>query len=228
MSIDIVFLGYPGLALLDLSGPLEVLHSIPGARVQVVAKERKPFASDTGLEVLPGSTYAEVGRADVVCVPGGAGQIDLMEDEPTLEWLRDVAESARYVTSVCTGAFLLGAAGLLRGYRATTHWASLPLLASYGATPVEERVVLDRNRLTGAGVTAGMDMALRLAELLSSRFVGEAIQLGLEYDPAPPFQAGHPRTAGAAAVEQVRKRFATRIARRTEQAHRHAADIAAS
>jgi len=228
MSIDIVFLGYPGLALLDLAGPLGVLHAIPGARVQVVAKERKPFAADTGLEIVAGSAYAEVRRADVLCVPGGAGQLELMEDHPTLEWLRAVAEGARYVTSVCTGSFLLGAAGLLQGYRATTHWASLPLLASYGAIPVEERVVLDRNRLTGAGVTAGMDLALRLAELLSSRSVAEAIQLGLEYDPAPPFQSGHPRTAHPAVVEQVRKRFATRIARRTEQARRHLAAPAGS
>jgi cyclohexyl-isocyanide hydratase len=145
-----------------------------------------------------------------------------MEDQPTLEWLLTIGEGARYVTSVCTGAFLLGAAGLLRGYRATTHWASLPLLASYGATPVEERVVADRNRITGAGVTAGLDLALRLSELLSSRTVAEGIQLGLEYDPAPPFQAGHPRTASPAVVELVRKRYAARIARRTEQARRAA------
>ena len=218
MSIDIAFLGYPGLALLDLTGPFEVLHAVPGARLQVVAKDGQAFASDGGVRVLPTATCAEVRRADVLCVPGGAGQIDLMEDQPTLEWLREVAGTARWVTSVCTGAFLLGAAGLLRGYRATTHRASLPLLASYGATPVEERVVQDRNRLTGAGVTAGMDLALRLAELLSSRATAEAIQLGLEYDPAPPFQSGSPRTASPAVVEQVRKRFAARIARRTEQA----------
>jgi cyclohexyl-isocyanide hydratase len=224
MSIDIVFLGYPGLALLDLAGPLEALHAIPGARVQVVAKERQPFAADTGVQLVPGGTCAEVRRADVLCVPGGAGQLELMEDGSTLDWIRTVAGTARYVTSVCTGAFLLGAAGLLRGYRATTHWASLPLLASYGATPVEERVVLDRDRLTGAGVTAGMDLALRLAELLSSRTVAEAIQLGLEYDPAPPFQSGHPRSASPAVVEQVRKRFAARLARRTEQARRHLGD----
>jgi len=222
MSIDIAFLGFPGLALLDLSGPFEVLHALPGARLYLVAKDRQPFLSDCGLHVVPTTTYAELRRADVLCVPGGAGQIDLMDDQPTLEWLQTVAAPARYVTSVCTGAFLLGAAGLLRGYRATTHWASLPLLASYGATPVEERVVQDRNRLTGAGVTAGIDLALHLAALLSSRAVGEAIQLGLEYDPAPPFQSGHPRTASAAVVEQVRKRFAQRIARRTEQARQAA------
>jgi cyclohexyl-isocyanide hydratase len=222
MSIDIAFLGYPGLALLDLSGPFEVLHAVPGARLHVVATSGQAFASDSGVRVLPTATCAEVRRADVLCVPGGAGQIDLMEDEPTLEWLREVAGTARWVTSVCTGSFLLGAAGLLRGYRATTHWASLPLLASYGATPVAERVVQDRNRLTGAGVTAGMDLALQLAELLSSRATAEAIQLGLEYDPAPPFQSGNPRTASPAVVEQVRKRFASRIARRTEQARRQA------
>jgi cyclohexyl-isocyanide hydratase len=220
MNIDIAFLGYPGLALLDLAGPFDTLHAVPGARLHVVAKDRQPFPSDTGMRLLPTATYAEIRRADVLCVPGGAGQVELMEDEPTLEWLRAVAGEARYVTSVCTGSFLLGAAGLLRGYRATTHWASLPLLASYGATPVEARVVVDRDRVTGAGVTAGLDLALQLAELLSSRTVAEAIQLGLEYDPAPPFQSGHPRTARPAVVEQVRQRFAARIARRTEQASR--------
>lgn len=220
MSIDIAFLGYPGLTLLDLVGPFEALHALPGARLHVVASDRQPFASDTGMQVIPTATYDDVLRADVVCVPGGAGQIDLMEDQSALGWLRAVGQEARYVTSVCTGAFLLGAAGLLRGYRATTHWASLPLLASYGATPVEERVVLDRNRFTGAGVTAGIDLALHLAALLSSQTVAEAIQLGLEYDPAPPFNAGNPRTASPAVVEQVRRRFADRIARRTEQARR--------
>jgi len=220
MTIDIALLGYEGLTLLDLTGPFEVLHAIPGARLRLVAKHREPFASDTGLQVVPTATYAEVSRTDVLCVPGGAGQIDLMQDQATMDWLRAVAGEARYVTSVCTGAFLLAGAGLLRGYRATTHWASLPLLASYGATPVEERVVVDRNRITGAGVTAGLDLAFHLAELLSSRATAEAIQLGLEYDPDPPFRAGHPRIASAATVELVRKRFADRIARRTAQAQR--------
>jgi len=218
MSIEIAFLGYPGLTLLDLIGPFEVLHAIPNARLHLVARDGQPFSSDTGVRVLPTATYADLRRADVLCVPGGAGQMDLMEDQPTLEWLRAVAGGARYVTSVCTGSFLLAAAGLLRGYRATSHWASLPLLASYGATPVEERVVIDRNRITGAGVTAGLDLAFHLAELLSSRAIAEAIQLGLEYDPAPPFHAGHPRVASPATVALVRERFADRIARRTEQA----------
>lgn len=220
MSIDIAFLGYPGLTMLDLSGPFEVLYAVPGARLHVVAKDHQPFTSDAGMQIVPTASYADVRRADVLCVPGGLGQIDLMEDQPTLEWLRALGTEARYVTSVCTGSFLLAAAGLLRGYRATTHWASLPLLASYGATPVEERVVVDRNRITGAGVTAGLDLAFHLAELLSSRTAAEAIQLSLEYDPDPPFHAGHPRIARPAIVELVRKRFADRIARRTEQARR--------
>ena len=222
MSIDIAFLGYPRLDLLDLSGPFEVLHAVPGARLHLVAKDRAPLTSDTGVQLLPTATYDDVRSADVLCVPGGAGQIDLMEDVPTLDWLRAIAGGARYVTSVCTGAFLLGAAGLLRGYRATTHWASLPFLSSYGATPVEERVVMDRNRITGAGVTAGLDMAFRLAELLSSRTAAASIQLGLEYDPMPVFHAGHPRSANAEIVELVRQRFADRLARRAEQARRAA------
>lgn len=220
MDIDIAFLVYPDLALLDLAGPFEVLHRIPGARLSLVWKGREPVRSDTGAALLPTATFADVPGADMLCIPGGGGQIDCMEDEETISWIRTVGAKARHVTSVCTGSFLLGAAGLLRGYRATTHWASLPLLAAYGATPVEERVVVDRNRITGAGVTAGIDLALHMAAILASQRVAEAIQLGLEYDPAPPFQAGSPRTASGAVVDIVRARFSDRLARRSAQAGR--------
>jgi cyclohexyl-isocyanide hydratase len=220
MTIDIAFLVYPGMALLDLAGPGEVLQNVPGARLHLVGKSRQAVTADGGTSVLPSATFAEVGSADVLCVPGGAGQIDLMEDAETIGWVRSVGEKARHVTSVCTGAFVLGTAGLLDGYRATTHWASLPLLAAYGAEPVEERVVVDRNRITGAGVTAGIDLALRLASIVASQTVAEAIELALEYDPAPPFKAGHPRIASPRIVELVRARFADRIERRTRQADR--------
>jgi cyclohexyl-isocyanide hydratase len=180
MTIDIAFLVYPGMALLDLAGPGDVLQNVPGGRLHLVGKSRQAVTADGGTSVLPSATFAEVGSADVLCVPGGAGQIDLMEDAETIGWVRSVGEKARHVTSVCTGAFVLGTAGLLDGYRATTHWASLPLLAAYGATPVEERVVVDRNRITGAGVTAGIDLALRLASIVASQTVAEAIELALE------------------------------------------------
>lgn len=222
MSIDVAFLLYPDLDLLDLVGPFEVLQRVPGARLHLVWKDRRVVTSDAGAGLLPTATFADVPTADVLCVPGGGGQIALMEDAQTIGWVRSVGENARQVTSVCTGAFLLGAAGLLRGYRATTHWASLPLLAAYGAVPVEERVVIDRNRMTGAGVTAGIDLGLHLAARLASPAAAEAIQLGIEYDPAPPFAAGHPRTARAEVVAEVRARFADRVARRSAQAERFA------
>jgi len=219
-EIDIAFLVYRGMALLDLSGPYEVLQNLPGARLHVVANTPEPVVSDGGVKVWPTTTFAERPRAQVLCVPGGAGQIELMEDEPTVRWIQTVAAGAQWVTSVCTGSFLLGAAGLLRGYRATSHWASLPLLAAYGATIVEERVVVDRNRITAAGVTAGIDLALHLAARLASPEVAQAIQLGLEYDPQPPFQSGHPRNASPAVIDMVRARFADRVARREAQARR--------
>jgi cyclohexyl-isocyanide hydratase len=223
MTIDIAFLLYPGLTQLDVTGPFEVLNRLPGTRLNLVWKTREPVRSDSGLTILPTATFADVPSADILCIPGGGGQIELMEDEETIAWIRAIGANARYVTSVCVGSFLLGAAGLLQGYRATAHWASLPLLAAYGAIPVEERVVVDRNRITGGGVTAGIDFGLRLASILGSQQVAEAIQLSIEYDPSPPFDAGHPRSANTAVVEMVRARFSDRIARRAEQARRFAA-----
>ena len=224
MTIDIAFLVYPGLALLDLSGPVEVLHNVPGARLHLVWKNRQAVTADSGASLLPTATFAEVASADVVCIPGGAGQLDLMDDAETIGWVRSVAATARHITSVCTGAFVLGAAGLLAGYRATTHWASLHLLESYGAVPVGERVVVDRDRITGAGVTAGIDLALRLASIVTSQTVAEAIELGIEYDPAPPFNAGHPMNAAPRIVDLVRARFAERLERRKLHAERFAAE----
>jgi cyclohexyl-isocyanide hydratase len=223
MKLDIAFLLYPELTQLDLTAPLEVLCRVPGARVHLVWKSRDPVRSDSGLTLLPTATFEELGEVDVLCVPGGAGQIDLMEDDATLGWVQRVGQRAGFVTGVCVGSFVLGAAELLRGYRATAHWASLPLLAAYGAKPVDERVVVDRNRITGGGVTAGIDFGLVLAERLSSREVAEGIQLAIEYDPAPPFASGHPRVARAELVVDVRERFGPRVARRREQAAQFAA-----
>ena len=214
--MQIGMLLFPRLTQLDFTGPQEVLARIPGVTVHHVAKTREPVTAETGLTLIPTTTFAELPRVDVVFVPGGSGQIQASEDAATLDWLRDAGEHARWVTSACTGALLLGCAGLLRGYRATTHWAFHDLLSIVGATPVDERVVIDRNRITGGGITAGIDAALIIAEQLAGRDVAEAIQLELEYNPAPPFTAGHPSVARPALVEAARKKTAKRHAQRAE------------
>jgi cyclohexyl-isocyanide hydratase len=208
MTLHIGMLLYPGFTQLDLTGPLEVLHGIPGAQIHLVSKSLEPVVADSNLAVLPTATLADCPALDVLFVPGGRGQIAVMRDEEILGFLRARGRSARYVTSVCTGALLLGAAGLLDGYQAATHWAFMELLPRYGARPVRRRVVVDRNRITGGGVTAGIDFGLRLAAELAGENVAKAIQLGLEYDPEPPFRSGHPDVAEPAIVEQVRRRFA--------------------
>jgi len=229
MPLQVGIYLFDEVEVLDFAGPFEVFST--ASRLMQRDGQEPPFAVHTiapgtgtvrargGLRVKPEYTLSDHPQLDVLIIPGGVVSAEL--DRRNLsDWLLAQSLKLKVLASVCTGAFLLGAAGLLRGYRATTHWSSLPLLASYGAIPVEERVVLDRDRLTGAGVTAGIDLALQLAALLSSREVAEAIQLGLEYDPAPPFNAGHPRTASPSVVQRVRDRFADRIARRTEQARR--------
>src|SRR3954451_12179018 len=161
-GMNIGMLLFPGLTQLDLTGPFEVFHRIPGATVHLVWKDLQPVRADSGLQLVPTITMADCPPLDVVMVPGGFGQIALMEDIQVLDWLRAQAKSAKYVTAVCTGSLLLGAAGLLEGYRATTHWAFTELLADYGATFAPGRVVIDRDRITGGGVTAGIDFALTI------------------------------------------------------------------
>jgi cyclohexyl-isocyanide hydratase len=207
---------FPGLTQLDLAGPYEVLARLPNTTVYLVAATVAPVRTERGLTITPDATFDAVPPLDVICVPGGPGVDPLMEDARLLGFLRAQAPRARYVTSVCTGALLLGAAGLLQGYRATTHWLSLDLLPLFGAVPVKERVVIDRNRLTGGGVTAGIDLGLAMAAELCGRAVAEEIQLTIEYDPAPPFQSGSPRTAPPAVLERVTR------AREQSQAERRA------
>jgi cyclohexyl-isocyanide hydratase len=201
-------LAFPQVQQLDLTGPYEVFATWPRGRVRLVAKTLDPVTSATGLVLKPDVSFDDCPQLDVLCIPGGAGVNALMADEPTLAFIRRQAEGARFVTSVCTGALVLGAAGLLRGKRATTHWASHHLLESLGAIPVHARVVRDGNLMTGGGVTAGIDFALTLIAELAGREVAEAIELSLEYAPAPPFEAGSPETAPAAVVEALRKRMA--------------------
>jgi cyclohexyl-isocyanide hydratase len=182
--------------------------------VRLVAKTLEPVTSSTGLVLKPDASFDDCPRLDVLCVPGGGGVNALMADDATIAFVRQQAEGAQFVTSVCTGALVLGAAGLLKGKRATTHWASHHLLETLGAIPVQARVVRDGNLMTGGGVTAGIDFALALIAEVAGREVAEAIELSLEYAPAPPFNAGSPETAPTATVEAVRKRMASIIEER--------------
>lgn len=217
---NIGLLLFPHLTQLDLTGPWEVFARMPGVNNYLVWKDRQPVMSDRGLAIVPTTTFADCPPLDLICIPGGPGQIALMDDEETLAFVRRMAESAQWVTSVCTGSLVLGAAGLLQGYRATSHWGSLDQLSLLGATPVAERVVRDRNRITGAGVTSGIDFALTVAEELFGRDVAENIQLQMEYDPAPPFHSGSPRSASTARLAQAKQQMAEFIARRRAASER--------
>ena len=203
-GLRIGLLVFPKVQQLDLTGPFEVFASISDAEVRLIWKTREPLISATGLVLVPDTSIDECPQLDVLCVPGGVGVNALLEDAEVLDFLRRQATGARYVTSVCTGALVLGAAGLLRGRRATTHWASHDLMERFGAVPVAARVVRDGSYFSGGGVTAGIDMALTVAAELVGQEQAEAIQLNLEYAPAPPFTAGRPETAAAAVVARVR------------------------
>ena len=196
---------FPGMTQIDFAGPYEVFARLPDTIVHVVAKTADPVRTERGLVLVPTVTCDECPPLDVLVVPGGPGTQHLLHDEAMLEFLRQQAQQAKYVTSICTGALLLGAAGLLRGYRATTHWLSLPLLELFGAIAVNERVAVDGNRVTGGGCTAGIDFSLQLAAMLRGETIAQQIQLQLEYSPAPPFQSGSPATAPLAVVEAVRR-----------------------
>ena len=222
MTTHVGMLLYPGLTQLDLTGPFEVLHRVPGVEVHLVWKSAGPVTADSKLGLVATTTFAACPRLDVVFAPGGSGQAALIQDGEVLGFLADHGASARWVTSVCTGALLLGAAGLLDGYEAATHWAFMDLLPMFGARPVRQRVVVDRNRITGGGVTAGIDFGLRLAAEMAGDAVAKSIQLGLEYDPAPPFRSGHPDVAEPEIVALVRARFDGMVRDRAKAAAAHA------
>ncbi|MFP5077607.1 DJ-1/PfpI family protein [Rhizobium sp. YIM 134829] len=205
---------FPKLTQLDLTGPAEVFFRMPGAEVSLLWKTLDPVRADTGLTILPTATFDQCDTLDLICVPGGPGQIELMEDRVVLDFLRRIAPGCRLVTSVCTGSLVLAAAGLLTGYRATSHWASREQLARFGAIPVAERVVRDRNRITGGGVTSGIDFALTVASELLGPERAQAIQLQMEYDPQPPFTSGSPARADPAVVESVRAAMKPMLDRR--------------
>jgi cyclohexyl-isocyanide hydratase len=210
MSFTTGFVIIPNLTQLDFTGPLQVLDDLPGATTLIVAKTREPV-SDGSLAMTPTATFADCPPLDLLCVPGGFGIDQAMEDEETIAFVRREGGRARYVTSVCTGAFILGAAGLLRGRRATTHWAFHHLLPRVGAIPVKERVVRDGNIFTGGGVTAGIDFALTVMSEIAGPAVAQAVQLRLEYDPKPPFAGGSPGRAPAEIKARVDQRFAPRL-----------------
>lgn len=202
--ISIAMLVFPSLTQLDATGPYEVLARIPGAKVSLVAKRNEPVVSEHGLAFMPTATLRDEAQYDIVCVPGGTGVNALLSDDETLTFLTTQAQRARYMTSVCTGALLLGAAGLLRGYRATTHWLSHDLLTLFGAMPENARVVVDRDRITGGGITAGIDFALVVAAELAGESVARRIGLMLEYDPLPPFGPGSPDATPREDVAAIR------------------------
>lgn len=223
-SCAIGLLLFPRLTQLDLTGPYEVFARAPGATVHLIWKTREPVVTAHGLAITPTTTFSDCPQLDLLCVPGGPGQVDLMDDPDTLAFLQDQARRAKWVTSVCTGSLLLGAAGLLQGYRATSHWSAVDQLALLGATPVHERVVWDRNRVTAAGVTSGIDFALRLVATIYGQATAEAIELQMEYDPDPPFQTGSidkvPAETLATARQRISKSAAHRLAVTTRAAQR--------
>jgi len=209
MSVfNVGFVIFPELTQLDFTGPQQVLARLPQSVMHIIAKSASPVPSDSGLSLVPTHTFENCPRLDLICVPGGStGVVRAMGDRETIEFIRRKSTSAKYVTSVCTGAFILGAAGLLKGRRATTHWAFTELLPLVGATYEKARIVKDGNVITAGGVTSGIDFGLNMVADIAGETTAQAIQLGLEYDPDPPFDAGHPDCAPNSAKDTVFPRY---------------------
>ncbi|TGK34659.1 DJ-1/PfpI family protein [Leptospira gomenensis] len=218
-SFSIGIFIFPGVTQLDFTGPFEVFSRIPKAKVFLFAQNTDPIMTESGMKFLPDYDFKRCPKLDILLVPGGSGTTHLMEDQEVLQFLRKKAEDSRYVTSVCTGSLVLAAAGLLDGYKATTHWLSLDVLKLFPVQISGERFVKDRNRITGGGVTAGIDFALFLTAEFFGKEQAEEIQLMIEYNPAPPFTSGHPTTATSQLVEKVKS------SRETAQNRRKAAAI---
>ncbi|MBV9300782.1 MAG: DJ-1/PfpI family protein [Acidobacteriaceae bacterium] len=225
-ELQIGSLLFEGFDQMDVTGPFEVLSRIPNSTHRIFAKTLTPMRDIRGLRLVPDAMLAEAHQLDLLHVPGGFGQEALMEDTDLLDWVRRQAQGARYVFSVCTGALICGAAGLLKGRRATTHWSALHLLPYFGAIPCDERLVVDGKLVCAGGVTAGIDGALRVAAALRGDEAAQIIQLQMQYAPEPPFNSGTPKTAPPAVLEQARRavqaiteqrqRTAERAARRLE------------
>ena len=206
--LHIAFLLFPNVTQLDLTGPAQVLSRLGDARLDLVWTTLDPVATDAGFSILPTATLADCPCPDILCIPGGFGINAVIADDAVMAWVANAGAGARWVTSVCTGSLILGAAGLLRGYRAGCHWGQRDMLRLFGAEPVDARTVVDRNRVTGGGVTAGIDFALTLTALIRGEDHARMVQLSLEYDPAPPFDAGSPARAGEALVAAYHRRVA--------------------
>ncbi|MHB2057220.1 MULTISPECIES: DJ-1/PfpI family protein [Pantoea] len=224
-STSIGLLLFPALTQLDLTGPFEVFARAPDTKVHLIWKNLDLVVSDRGMAIQPTTTFDACPALDIICIPGGPGQINLMEDEEVLSFIRAKSKQAKLVTSVCTGSLVLGAAGLLEGYKATTHWASLDQLALLGAEPVNERVVRDRNRITGAGVTSGIDFALSVVSEMFGPDIAQNIQLHMEYDPAPPFDCGSPRSASEEQLKKAQQQVAPFIEKRRQATLKAAARL---
>jgi len=220
---------FPDMTQLDATGPLQVFAAIPffapdpGVEVHLLWKDLTPVPTDAIMTITPTMTFADCPPLDVICIPGGPGIDAIVDDPEVVDFVRRQGESAAWVTSVCTGALVLGAAGLLTGYRAATHWAAMGFLDTFGAIPTYERVVIDRNRVTGGGVTAGIDFALTLVAEFVDRPTAELIQLRIEYNPAPPFTSGSPSTAPAEIVDYYKQKTVAGQARRGAAVARAAA-----
>jgi cyclohexyl-isocyanide hydratase len=224
-ALQIGGLIFPGMDQMDFTGPFEVLSLIPDSRFHILWKDLTPVRDGRGLVLTPDTTLRDAPSLDVLLVPGGRGQEALMDDEVLLDFLRTRAPLARYVLSVCTGALLCGAAGLLRGVRATTHWNSFHVLPYFGAIPVDERVVVDGRHVSAAGVSSGIDGALRLVALLGGDSMVQAIQLHMQYAPEPPFPGGTPQTSPSKIVEAARAAARPLADQRLETAKRVAARL---
>ena len=210
--MHIVFVLFDNVTQLDFTGPVQFLSRLPGAQVHVVTKDGAAVTTDCGFSILPRSGFADCPHADILCVPGGHGVRDALADQAIVDFVRQQAKGAEYITSVCTGAFILGAAGLLHGKKATCHWAYTQLLPLFGATHVPARFVHDGNLITAGGVTSGIDFALNLIATIASEDVARTIQLALEYDPAPPFAGGSLESSSNETVENLRARIYDRAA----------------
>ena len=210
-TLHIGFLLFPNVTQLDLTGPAQVLSRVPNAKVHLLWKDLQPVVTDVGFSILPTTTFEECPPLTVLCVPGGFGIADQLTDTETLDFLRRQGKEADYVTSVCNGALVLGAAGLLWGYQSACHWLWRKYLPRFGAEPVAARIVHDRNRISGGGVTAGIDFALALAAELAGVELAKTLQLAFEYDPSPPFNCGSPEKAGSELVSRLRAMQASRI-----------------
>lgn len=220
--MNIVFVLFDNVTQLDFAGPVQFLSRMPGAKILVASKDGGPVTTDCGFSILPTTSFADCAQADIICVPGGHGVREAVADTAIVDFVREQAANSAWVTSVCTGAFILGVAGLLQGKRATCHWGYTHLLSLVGATHEPARVVRDGNLVTAGGVTSGIDFALELIAMISSEDVARSIQLALEYDPAPPFSGGTPGTAPVPILANLRARVYDNAASQLEAAIKNA------